>query len=116
MAPLTGSSTEEIEAPLDQVWDLVEDVETAPDWQRGLTGLALALALGLGLAAPAAARIIQATSILPPGESGFVSLAGVATGTGSPHLYDQQSPFINFDRKDATFNQPGTEEDPAAGV
>ena len=39
MAPLTGSSTEEIEAPLDQVWDLVEDVEAAPDWQGGLKGM-----------------------------------------------------------------------------
>jgi ribosome-associated toxin RatA of RatAB toxin-antitoxin module len=36
MAPLTGSSTADIDAPLDQVWALVEDVERAPEWQGGL--------------------------------------------------------------------------------
>lgn len=36
MANLTGSSTAEIDAPLEQVWKLVEDVERAPDWQGGL--------------------------------------------------------------------------------
>jgi carbon monoxide dehydrogenase subunit G len=39
MAPLTGSSTEEIDAPLDRVWELVEDVEQAPEWQGGLKGM-----------------------------------------------------------------------------
>jgi penicillin amidase len=78
--------------------------------------LAAALLAGLLIAAPAGARIVQASSILPPGESGFVALTGVASGTGSPHLYDQQAPFINFDRKDAMFNQQGTEEDPMPGV
>ena len=39
MAPLTGSSTEEIDAPLDRVWKLVEDVEDAPEWQGGLKGM-----------------------------------------------------------------------------
>jgi carbon monoxide dehydrogenase subunit G len=36
MANLTGSSTAEIDAPLEQVWKLIEEVETAPDWQGGL--------------------------------------------------------------------------------
>jgi ribosome-associated toxin RatA of RatAB toxin-antitoxin module len=36
MASITGSSTAEIQAPLDAVWALVEDVETAPEWQGGL--------------------------------------------------------------------------------
>ena len=36
MAMLTGSSTAEIDAPLDQVWALVQDVERAPQWQGGL--------------------------------------------------------------------------------
>ena len=36
MANLTGSSTAEIDAPIEQVWDLVEDVEAAPGWQGGL--------------------------------------------------------------------------------
>lgn len=57
-------------------------------------------------AAPVSAHVIRATSILPPGESGFLSAARLATGTGSPHLYDQQQPFINFDRKDAMLGQP----------
>jgi ribosome-associated toxin RatA of RatAB toxin-antitoxin module len=39
VAKLTGSSTAEIDAPIDQVWALVEDVEAAPDWQGGLNGL-----------------------------------------------------------------------------
>jgi carbon monoxide dehydrogenase subunit G len=36
MANLSGSSTAEISAPIDEVWKLVEDVEKAPDWQGGL--------------------------------------------------------------------------------
>ena len=36
MASITGSSTAEIRAPIDTVWALVEDVETAPEWQGGL--------------------------------------------------------------------------------
>ena len=39
MAKLTGSSTAEIDAPLAQVWDLVQNVESAPDWQGGLKGV-----------------------------------------------------------------------------
>ncbi len=36
MAMLTGSSTAEVNAPLEQVWALVQDVERAPQWQGGL--------------------------------------------------------------------------------
>ena len=39
MAMLTGSSTAEVDAPLGQVWALVEDVERAPQWQGGLKGM-----------------------------------------------------------------------------
>ena len=39
MANLSGSSTAEIDAPLDRVWALVEDVEAAPRWQGGLKAL-----------------------------------------------------------------------------
>jgi carbon monoxide dehydrogenase subunit G len=39
MGNLSGSSTAEIDAPLDEVWKLVEDVERAPDWQGGLKGM-----------------------------------------------------------------------------
>ena len=39
MANLTGSSTAEIHAPLERVWELVEDVQSAPDWQGGLKAM-----------------------------------------------------------------------------
>lgn len=39
MAAITGSSTADIDAPLGQVWALVEDVESAPEWQGGLKGM-----------------------------------------------------------------------------
>jgi carbon monoxide dehydrogenase subunit G len=39
VANLTGSSTAEIDAPIDEVWAIVADVETAPQWQGGLDGL-----------------------------------------------------------------------------
>jgi ribosome-associated toxin RatA of RatAB toxin-antitoxin module len=39
MATLNGSSTAEIEAPLERVWELVEDVELAPQWQGGMNSM-----------------------------------------------------------------------------
>jgi hypothetical protein len=39
MAHLGGSASAEIEAPLDEVWRVVEDVLTAPDWQGGLVAM-----------------------------------------------------------------------------
>lgn len=36
MAHMGGSASAEIEAPIEQVWAVVEDVLTAPDWQGGL--------------------------------------------------------------------------------
>ena len=36
MARITGSSTVEIAAPIEDVWAVVEDVLIAPDWQGGL--------------------------------------------------------------------------------
>ena len=36
MGTIAGSSTAEIEAPIEEVWEVVEDVLTAPDWQGGL--------------------------------------------------------------------------------
>jgi carbon monoxide dehydrogenase subunit G len=39
MANLTGTSTAEIDAPLDRVWALIEDVESAPEWQGGLKSM-----------------------------------------------------------------------------
>ena len=34
-----GSASAEIDAPLDEVWAVVEDVATAPDWQGGLVSI-----------------------------------------------------------------------------
>jgi ribosome-associated toxin RatA of RatAB toxin-antitoxin module len=39
MANLTGSSTADIDAPRDRVWALVQDVESAPEWQGGLKAI-----------------------------------------------------------------------------
>ena len=39
MAQLHGTATAEIEAPLDRVWAVVEDVLSAPEWQGGLVGM-----------------------------------------------------------------------------
>ena len=36
MAVLTGSSSAEIDAPIEDVWKAVEAVEKAPDWQGGM--------------------------------------------------------------------------------
>ena len=39
MAKLGGSASEEIDAPIEQVWAVVEDVLSAPKWQNGLVGM-----------------------------------------------------------------------------
>jgi carbon monoxide dehydrogenase subunit G len=39
VANITGTSTSEIAAPLERVWTLVEDVESAPQWQGGLKAM-----------------------------------------------------------------------------
>jgi uncharacterized membrane protein len=36
MSAMSGSASTEIDAPLDAVWAVVEDVATAPEWQKGL--------------------------------------------------------------------------------
>jgi carbon monoxide dehydrogenase subunit G len=36
MAHLGGSASTDIEAPLEEVWAVIEDVLSAPDWQGGL--------------------------------------------------------------------------------
>src|SRR5947209_7135558 len=89
-------------------------IVTAPI--RGCTAILTALAVLALTAGPARASVVRATSILPPGESGFVSVLGVTSGTGSPNLYDQQQPFIDFHRKDAMLGQSGTSQSPRAGI
>jgi carbon monoxide dehydrogenase subunit G len=39
MARMGGSASEEIDAPLDEVWAVVEDVLAAPEWQGGLVSI-----------------------------------------------------------------------------
>jgi uncharacterized membrane protein len=39
MANLGGSASVEIDAPLERVWEVVEDVLDAPNWQGGLDGM-----------------------------------------------------------------------------
>jgi ribosome-associated toxin RatA of RatAB toxin-antitoxin module len=39
VALLTGTSTAEIDAPVESVWELIEDVESAPQWQGGLVAM-----------------------------------------------------------------------------
>src|SRR3954451_22616049 len=76
------------------------------------------VALAIAFAAPSAnAGIVQSESVLPPGESGFVPVTGLADGSGSPHLYDQQQPFIDFARKNAMLGLPAAEtEEPKPGI
>ena len=74
-----------------------------------------AAASALTVPAPTNARVLRAEAILPPGQSGFVSLTGLTAGTGSPHLYDQQAPFIAFKRRNFDFSRGGDEETPRPG-
>src|SRR4051794_26115502 len=85
---------------------------------RGATATAACAVAALAGLAPASATadVVRAETILPPGQSGFVSVPGLADGSGSSHLYDQNQSFIDFKRKPATFDQPGTEERPRDGV
>ena len=39
MGKLGGTASTEIDAPIDEVWDVVVDIETAPDWQDGFNGV-----------------------------------------------------------------------------
>jgi uncharacterized protein YndB with AHSA1/START domain len=39
MAHLGGSASSDIDAPLEEVWKVVEDVLSAPDWQGGLDAM-----------------------------------------------------------------------------
>ena len=39
MAHMDGTASAEIDVPVDEVWAVVEDVLTAPDWQGGLVAM-----------------------------------------------------------------------------
>src|SRR5688500_12618761 len=79
---------------------------------------ALVLTLIALAAAPSATRAetLDALGVLPPGQSGYVSIPGVASGTGSPHLADQVPLYEAFEYRDIGFDQPGTSESPRPGV
>src|SRR5205809_114516 len=86
---------------------------------RERVGRALAAAVAIAALAPgaASARVRQAEDILPPGQSGYVSTTGLASGTGSPHLQDQTALFLRHDFKSMLFGQPAqSTETPRAGV
>jgi acyl-homoserine lactone acylase PvdQ len=68
--------------------------------------------LALCAASPAFGRVRQAESVLPPGQSGFVSL----TTGASPHLSDQTALFTSFRFKPANFFGTGSLETPRPGV
>ena len=83
---------------------------------RRIVALGAVLA-GLAVApAVASAASLEAQAVLPPGQSGFVSLPGVADGTGSPHLTDQVDEFVSFAYRPFGFDQPGETESPRPGV
>jgi penicillin amidase len=71
-----------------------------------LTRVAIAaVAVLLAVPVAASARVIQAETVLPPGQSGFVPQSG-----SNPHLTDQTALFESFAFKPAAFDQPGTTE------
>ncbi|MEJ7796956.1 MAG: SRPBCC family protein [Solirubrobacteraceae bacterium] len=39
MSAMSGSASIEIEAPIDAVWAIVQDVESAPHWQQGIDSM-----------------------------------------------------------------------------
>src|ERR671925_683505 len=65
----------------------------------------------LPLPAAPSARVIQAETVLPPGQSGFVPTSG-----SNPHLIDQIPLFESFNFKPAAFDLPGTTETVAPGI
>ena len=81
--------------------------------RRLLVLVPLALA---AMQASASATVLEAQDVLPPGQSGYVSIGGVLSGTGSPHLTDQIPLFNSFNYKDHTYDQPGETTTPRPGV
>ena len=80
-------------------------------------GLATAAACCLLTAPPAAAEVKRAESIMPPGQSGFVSSPCLVDSSScDPQLTDQIPLFTDFQYTNSMLGQPGTEETPKAGV
>ena len=93
-------------------------MRVSPDRPRTLkAAIATACGVALLLAPQAQATAIEAEAVLPPGQSGYVSIPGIATGTGSPHLTDQTQLFIDFELRPFGFDQPAEETfSPKPGV
>jgi penicillin G amidase len=100
-----------------------------PTIPRAAGALLAALALALPLPAAADAPPVpptaehEALTVLPPGQSGFVSLEGQARGTltGDPadfgeHLDDQRELYWGFGYKDGAFVEGGEVDRPRPGV
>jgi penicillin amidase len=83
---------------------------------RRIAIVACGVAATLAVPSTAGAKVLEAHDVLPPGQSGYVSIPGVLTGTGSPHLTDQVDLFANFRYKDHTYHQSGETTSPRAGV
>jgi acyl-homoserine lactone acylase PvdQ len=89
-----------------------------------LAGLLLAAAAPAGAADAPPPQQLTAINALPPGESGFVSVAGEAQGKASgnpgdygPHIDDQRELFWSQHHKPGGFATPtGTPDTPHAGV
>jgi penicillin amidase len=71
------------------------------------TALVAAVAAVLAVPVAASADVLQAESVLPPGQSGHVPQDGQPD---NPHLADQVSLFESFAFKPGGFDQPGTTE------
>ena len=56
MAALTGSASIELDAPIDRVWAVCEDVASAPTWQKGLDDMVVLERDGGG-------RVVRAESV-----------------------------------------------------
>ena len=75
---------------------------------------ALAAALALALPTVAHAGVLNAETVLPPGQSGYVPPPGQPS---NPHILDQVKLFEDFSFKPAGFDQPAAStETPRAGV
>jgi penicillin G amidase len=81
--------------------------------RRGLATAACCLLT----ATPAAAEVKRAESVMPPGQSGFVSGPCLVDSSAcDPQLTDQIPLFTEFQFKNSMLGQAGTEETPKAGV
>src|SRR5215211_6875325 len=81
--------------------------------RRGLATVAFCLLA----TTPVAAEVKRAESVMPPGQSGFVSGPCLVDSSAcDPQLTDQIPLFTDFQFKNSMLGQPGAEETPKPGV